>query len=131
MKPLQPSHPRPDPHGLQASGVLARAFERAAAELHLSRGVQAQLLGVSEASLSRLAHGRRVIDPESKEGELARLFLRAWRSLDALTGGDPSRARAWLHAENAHLGAPPISLLQHVTGLVHVLEYLDAMRGKL
>jgi hypothetical protein len=33
--------------------------------------------------------------------------------------------------ENHHLGAPPADLLQTVSGLVHVAEYLDAMRGQL
>jgi len=41
------------------------------------------IIGSSEASVSRMQHGRG-LDPESKEGELALLFLRLYRSLDAL-----------------------------------------------
>ena len=89
------------------------------------------MLGSSEATLSRLVHEQRRIEPDSKEGELALLFLRAYRSLDALVGGDLDRARAWWTAENRALGGVPGEQVQEVVGLVHVLEYLDAMRGRL
>jgi hypothetical protein len=90
----------------------------------------ADVLGVSAASVSRLVHGRG-IDPASKQGELALLFLRVYRSLDALVGGDEGRARQWVHAENDHLGGVPAERLATVQGLVDVAEYLDAMRGRL
>jgi hypothetical protein len=132
MSPARPLQLRaPDPYGEEGAAVLARAFERAASAVGLSRAAQGRMLGVSEASLSRLAHGSRAIDARSKEGELALLFLRAWRSLDALCGGDGEKTRAWMQAENDHLGGKPAELVESVTGLVHVLEYLDAMRGKL
>jgi hypothetical protein len=57
--------------------------------------------------------------------------VRLYRSLDALVGGDDSQARAWLHAENAHLGGVPAQLIRRVEGLVDVIQYLDAMRGRL
>ena len=73
----------------------------------------------------------RTIDPDSKEGELALLFLRLFRSLDALVGGDEAKARAWLGAENAHLGGVPAERMRRVEGLVDVVQYLDALRGRL
>jgi hypothetical protein len=80
--------------------------------------------------VSRLHHGR-LIDTDSKEGELALLLLRVFRSLDAVVGGDDAAARAWLHAENHHLGGTPAKRLGTVEGLVDVVRYLDAMRGTL
>ena len=90
----------------------------------------AAIVGASEASVSRLQRGR-AIDPGSKEGELALLFLRVYRSLDALVGGDEGRARQWVHAENDHLGGVPAERLTTVQGLVDVAGYLDAMRGRI
>ena len=110
--------------------VLTRATLRAAARLSLPKAHLAQVLGISSASLSRLGRSRN-IDPDSKEGELALLFLRAFRSLDSLMGGNEEAARAWLDADNTHLAGVPAELLARVDGLVHVVEYLDAMRGKL
>ena len=113
----------------RAAGVLARAVVRAAESLVLTQKTLAATLGISEASVSRLARGR-VIDPRSKEGELAVVFVRMFRSLDAFLGGDESKAAAWIHAHNHHLAGTPAELIRSVTGLVHVTEYLDALRGK-
>ena len=113
-----------------AAPVLTRALLRAADNLLISQKDLAEILGVSAASVSRLSRGR-TVDPETKEGELAVLFVRVFRSLDALTGGDRKAARKWLCADNYHLGGVPSELLKTVMGLVYVAEYLDAMRGKI
>jgi len=123
-----PSH---DPQArLDSAAVLTRATLRAAEKLGLSQRDLAKLLGVSPASMSRMSRGR-AIDPLTKEGELALLFLRLFRSLDALVGGDEVAARAWFHARNLHLDGVPAELVARVDGLVHAVEYLDAMRGRL
>ncbi len=119
------SVPAPDP-----AAELSRALLRAADLLGLTGQIMARVIGVSAASWSRLAAGQRRVDPDSKEGELALLFLRLYRSLDALVGGDAEKARAWLRAANAHLSAVPLECIQSVAGLVRVDEYLDAVRGK-
>ena len=111
-----------------APAVLTRAVVRAAEILDLSGKEIAGVLGVSPASRSRLARGRE-IRPDSKEGELALLFLRVFRSLDALLGGDAEGCRRWLRAYNSHLAGVPAELLRTVAGLAGVAEYLDAMRS--
>jgi hypothetical protein len=113
-----------------AAAVVARAVLAAADRLGLTNRHLAAVIGVSEASVSRMQHGRGV-DPERKEGELALLFVRIFRALDALVGGDDAKARAWLHAENVHLGGVPADRIRTVEGLVDVVVYLDAMRGRL
>ncbi|MCU0616756.1 MAG: MbcA/ParS/Xre antitoxin family protein [Gemmatimonadaceae bacterium] len=110
--------------------MTAKAVLAAAARLGLTHRHLAAAIGVSEASVSRLQHGRG-IDPARKEGELALLVVRLYRSLDALVGGDDAQARAWLHADNAHLGGVPAERIRSVEGLVDVVGYLDAMRGRL
>jgi transcriptional regulator with XRE-family HTH domain len=114
----------------EAGSVLTRATLRAGERLGFTQRELARLLGVSPASLSRLGRSRQ-IDPEAKEGELALLFVRIFRSLDSLVGGDEDAARRWLRADNLHLGGIPAELLMNVEGLVRVVGYLDAMRGRL
>lgn len=116
--------------GREPGPVLAKAVLAAAARLGLRNRQLAQILGSSEASVSRLQHGRG-LEPASKEGELALLFLRLYRSLDALVGGDDDQARAWLHGGNHHLNGVPAERIRTVEGLVDVVQYLDAMRGRL
>ena len=111
-----------------AAEVMTQAVVRAADRLGLTQSGLARILGVSEATVSRLAGGR-TIDPASKEGELALLLLRVYRSLDAMVGGDEHKARLWLHAKNNHLEAVPSEQIQTVMGLVNVAGYLDTMRG--
>ena len=115
----------PDP-----ASVLTRATLSAAGRLGLRSRELAAVIGASEASVSRLKQAR-VLDAGTKEGELALLFLRLFRSLDALLGGDEARARAWLRAENLHLGGVPADRIRSVEGLIDVVQYLDAMRGRL
>lgn len=111
--------------------VLSKAFLRASERLGLTQKDQAHILGLSAASLSRLARGEREVDVDGKEGELALFLVRLYRSLDALTGGDETKNREWLHAENHHLSGKPSELMRSIQGLVYVVEYLDAMRGRL
>ena len=114
----------------RAAQVLTRAVLRAADILGVSQKELAAIIGVSAATLSRLAGGQKLLAPDTKEGELALLFVRVFRSLDALLGGDDANSRTWLRSENLYLAGVPIELMQSVRGLVDVADYLDAMRGK-
>ncbi len=112
--------------------VLAAALVRAAGWLGLRQAELAEVLGSSAASISRTFAGQRPVGPESAEGRHALLFLRVFRSLDTLVGGDAGKARLWLSAQNRHLGGhAPLALIRTTPGLVRVADYLDAMRGKL
>jgi transcriptional regulator with XRE-family HTH domain len=120
--------PKPAPEPARAA-VLTKSVLRAAEHLGLSSTALARILGVSEASVSRLASGTRAIDPQSKEGELALLLVRVYRSLDALVGTDAAQRKSWLHGYNRALNGRPAELIQRADGLVHVVAYLDAMRA--
>ena len=120
---LQKQSPEPAP-------VLAKATLAAARRLDLKNRQLAEIIGTSEAFVSRLKSGRG-LDPQRTEGELALLFLRLYRSLDALVGGDDAKARAWLHAPNDHVRGIPAERIRTVEGLVDVVQDLDAMRGRL
>ncbi len=115
---------------VEPAAVLTKAVLAAAVRLGLRNRELAAVLGTSEASVSRLGRSREVA-PASKEGELALLFVRLFRSLDALVGGNEAQARSWLHSENEHVGGVPAERIRGVEGLVDVVQYLDAMRGRL
>ncbi|WP_394843313.1 DUF2384 domain-containing protein [Pendulispora brunnea] len=108
--------------------VLTKAILRVAEALGLSQRELARILGVSEATVSRLMTST-FISPSKKEGELALLLVRIFRGLDALVGGDERKVQAWFHSPNAHLGGIPAERVLTVEGLVDVATYLDAMRG--
>ncbi len=120
--------PRPGPTA-DAPAVLTKAVLRAGGHLRLTNKVLAAVLGVSEATLSRMQAGQYALRRGDKAFELAVLFVRLYRSLDALVGGDDAVAGAWLANDNAALDAVPITLIQSVPGLMNVIQYLDARRA--
>lgn len=115
----------------EAGAVLTKAALRAADRLGLSGRQLADIVGVSEATVSRWKRGESLLEPGSKPFELAALLVRTFRSLDAITGGDAAVARRWLAAPNTALAARPIERMTQVQGLVDVATYLDARRAPL
>ena len=109
--------------------VVTKAAVRVAERLELSNKVLAKVLGLSEASASRMRHGSYSLQPGQKSFELAVLFIRLYRSLDAIVGGDDGVARAWLRNRNTVLDAEPIKRMQSIAGLLNVIDYLDARRA--
>lgn len=109
--------------------VVTKAAVRAADLLGLSNKVLANVLGVSEATVSRMKRDGYVLRQGQKSFELAVLFLRLYRSVDAIVGGDDAIAGSWLRNENTVLGEKPILLMQSIAGLLHVIAYLDARRA--
>ena len=115
--------PAPEP------AVVTKAVMRAAERLAIPNRAVAAVLGLSEATVSRMGGGGYQLDAAGKPFELAVLFLRLFRSLDAIVGGDVTVARAWLRNPNTALGAAPLTLIQSVSGLVNVVAYLDHRRA--
>jgi hypothetical protein len=109
--------------------VLTRATLRAADRLAVKQSVLANVLGVSETTVSRMRAGEYSLKRGEKPFELAVLFVRLYRSLDAIAGGDDHVAKAWIKNPNLALPAPPLALIQTVHGLINVIQYLDARRA--
>jgi uncharacterized protein (DUF2384 family) len=112
--------------------VLTKAALRAADILEIPQRTLADIIGISASTVSRAANGGAPVDPDSKAGELARLWIRVFRSLDAIVGSNDVAARAWLNSANAAFnGEKPIDRLRSAEGLIHVLHYLDSARARL
>jgi hypothetical protein len=111
--------------------VLTKATVRAAEALGIRAAVLARILGVSEATVSRMKRGGYSLRRGTKEFELSQLFVRLYRSLAAITGGDDASARSWLAGGNRALGRPPIELIQTVAGLTDAVRYVDSRRAPL
>ncbi|WP_018864778.1 MULTISPECIES: MbcA/ParS/Xre antitoxin family protein [Thioalkalivibrio] len=110
----------------ERADVLREALVNAGKALGLTQADLGAVVGRGRTDISR---GN--IDPASKPGELALLLIRCYRALYVLTGGDPAAMKHWMHTRNHHTGGVPAEQIRTVQGLVGVLEYLDAIRGKL
>jgi hypothetical protein len=116
---------------LDKAAVLTKAVLRAASQLGLTNKVLATVIGLSEATISRMRAGEYELQPGHKPFELAVLFVRLYRSLDAIVGGDDEVAATWLKNRNIVLDDAPLALMQTVPGLMNVIQYLDARRAVL
>jgi transcriptional regulator with XRE-family HTH domain len=113
-----------------SAAVLSKAAVRAADQLGLRQSELAKVLGLSAATASRLRAGTWQLSAGSKPWELATAFVRVYRSLSAITGGGTEAMRRWLHSGNEALGAEPAERILSAEGLISVLHYLDAARGR-
>jgi uncharacterized protein (DUF2384 family) len=118
------SEPVPSRQGV----VLTKAAIRAAERLGIPQKALGNVLGLSAPVVSRMKSGEYTI-ARGKSFELAALFLRLYRSLDAIVGGDEAAARKWMKSSNLALNGAPIDLIQKVYGLTHVVQYLDSKRA--
>lgn len=109
--------------------ILAKAALRAAKRLKMRNVELAQVLGVSEATISNVDRHRQPLPNDVKKLEIATLFIRLYRSLDAIVGGDDDVAAEWLRHDNSALNAKPIDSMKTLTGLYDVVAYLDARRA--
>lgn len=122
----------PDPRlqpAVSDSAVITKATIRAAERLGVKNKTLARIIGLSESTVSRMKQGDYPLEQGQKPFELAVLFVRLYRSLDAVIGGDDTVAASWLNNQNTALNAKPIDLIQTVSGLANVIQYLDARRA--
>jgi len=125
----KPALAPPATDSLEARQTLTAATVQAATFLDISQAELGKILGLSPATVSRMANQRYLLEPAAKEWQLAALFIRLFRSLDSITGGRDDLSRRWLSSPNRSLSATPLSLLVDVAGLVTVVQYLDASRA--
>ena len=119
------------PAELTREDVVTKAVSRAAALLGITNTTLAHILGVSDATASRLHAGHYTVQPGTKQYEFSVLLIRLFRSLDAIMGGEKESVQSWMKAENHALGGVPAELMQSVTGLVATVEYVDAARARI
>ena len=100
---------QPQPAAVPAEReVLTKAVVNAAKALGVSQSKVASTLGVSDPTASRMFTGKYLLDPA--------------RALSSDATMESS--------ENSALGARPVDLLPSAEGLIRVLLYLDAARGR-
>jgi hypothetical protein len=114
----------PDP-----AAVILKAFNNACVELGVNKADAAKIIGVNRSTLARkIAIG---FSHDSKSAELSLHFIRLYRSLYAIAGGDQGFMRHWFNTANSALHGAPRELVLSVAGLIQTNDYLDAMRGKI
>ena len=105
--------------------VLAKAVINACKVLGISQSTLSRIIGRDRSTLIRSG-----VDPASHSGQLSLMLVRCYRSLFALMGGNEEQMRHWMRTYNDHTNGIPAEQCHSIEGLVHVCDYLDAIRGK-
>lgn len=114
------------------SRVLTQAVAETATRLKLKSTELMHIIGVSQATASRLLNGKFLLAEATKPWELGTHLVRLYRSLSTMVGGDDELARSWLKSANqAFGGRTPLEVLGRVEGLVHACDYVDAHRARI
>jgi len=107
--------------------VLAKAFFNTGKQFNFTQTQLATILGISEPTINIL--GTELgIDPASKQGEIALLFINLFSALYDLSGGDSDWIQHFLKSKNRVTGGVPMEQIETVRGLVSVLQFVEAIR---
>ena len=120
-KKLQPA--------INDEALVSKGLLKAARRLKMTNIELAQIVGISESKLSRMDRQEAFVTRSGKEFDLALLFIRLYRSLDAVTGGDGVTSAAWIRNQNVAFNNVPIERMKSLEGLVDVVHYLDSRRA--
>ncbi len=116
-------------HTPREGAVLAKAVVRAADLLDVGSQELSVVVGLAETDLSKAREGDFAFESNESSFRSAIMFVRLFRSLDAIVGGNTGVARAWLRNENTVFESSPFEKIKNVAGLSEVVEYLDAKRA--
>lgn len=116
-------------HQPEASAVLTKAVLNTADQLGLKQAELGAVLGINRSSISRMSKGR-LLDPSKTEWQLSLFLVRVFRGLFALTDGDKQWMQHFMNTHNHATGGIPKQQIQTVDGLVEVMNFIDAIRGK-
>ena len=109
--------------------LMSKALLNAARRLEMTNIELAQVVGISESKLSRMDRQEAFVSRSGKEFDLAELFVRLYRSLDSITGGDRVTSAAWIRNPNKAFDTVPVERMKSLEGLVDVVHYLDSRRA--
>lgn len=110
--------------------LITHAFTEAGRELGMTLSQLAKVIGVSESAMKNYSRGSACIT-SPKNQELSMGFIRVYRALFAVLGGNSEQMQHWMRTPNRHLkNQQPDTLATSYQGLAELNVYLDAMRGR-
>lgn len=101
--------------------LLAKAVLNTAKKLSLDIDQLTRVLGIDNTPTLQLT----ALDPDSKQGERAIIWIRIFRLLYELNGGDMQWIRLYMNSQNHLTGGIPLQQIQQENGLIKVLESLE------
>lgn len=112
------------------SRILSQAVIEVAKRMKVGPTDLGLIVGFSQPTSSRLLHGKFFIPEDSKAWELSAQFVRLYRSLSSMVGGDDALVERWIKSPNKAFNQQiPLDYIKRVEGLIYACNYLDAHRA--
>lgn len=118
------------PYKAENEQVVTKAVIKAAEIFGLDQHTLGNILGLSASSVSALLGGTYRLCGKKKEFELGLEFIRLFRAVDSLTGGNDISNRSWIFTHNTELGGRPIDIIKTSSGLIETVSYVNMYRRK-
>ena len=118
-------------HKLYERSVVTKAVNEASILMSIDVSTLTQILGIKEPDVIQMKHNDYLLQPQQEEWERALLFIRLFKGIDVLCGGDRGALVEWLISDNLDLRGVPIELIQNVSGLVRIVDYLEGYQAKI
>ena len=109
--------------------VTAKAFFTAGKQLGFKQGELGGVIGADRSRISRIKKSM-LLDPHSKEGELALFLISIARALYALVDGREKDIKHFMSTYNTAIQGVPKEEVKSIAGIVQVAGFLNAIRAK-
>jgi len=107
--------------------ILTEASWKAAENLGLKPEQFLKILHLQCVDMN-LSETTIVLDPDSKQGEIALILIRIYKAIFNLSGGDIEWIHHFLNSPNLLTGGIPIEQLESMSGLLSVLKTVESLQ---
>lgn len=114
---------------INRSRLLAKTSWKAAQQLGLKPEQFVRILHLECVDMV-LSDSSLMLDPNSKQGEIALILIRIYKALYHLNGGDIKWMHHFLNSPNLLTGEIPIEQLESMSGLLSVLNTVESLQHK-
>lgn len=112
---------------INQSKVLTKASWKAAKNLGLKPEQFLRILHLECVDMN-LSEATLMLDPNSKQGEIALILIQIYKAIHNLNGGDIEWMHHFLNSPSLLTGGIPIEQLESMSGLLSVLKTVESLQ---
>ena len=112
---------------IDKSKVLVKASWKAAEQLGLKPEQFIKILHLESVDVN-LSEATLMLDPNSKQEEIALILIRIYKAIYTLNGGDIEWIHHFLNSTNLLTGGIPMEQLKSMDGLLSVLNTVESLQ---
>ncbi len=108
--------------------ILSIALNRSAKAMDINDSELSEILSVDSSTLEEILNCG--VEPNSDAGQLCKLLIKIHLYLASSCQNDLDYIQHFIHSENKYFEAKPIDKMKLKNGCIEIIDYLNAMKGK-